>query len=181
MTGSGKFDPAHRADAVDRIAHWFGSVADGLTDDDVLSHQVRWNPDRWRYPDIEPWMETVVEQAQNASLVDGRWHRISRRATFDLAADGPRTAFVAAMIFGFGDRGYGPQRTCWMLQTADATLKIEQASIKLADGVDGAHRYMINRPGRLAWCRTPFISKYLYFAGYDNEIAPRPLIFDQVV
>lgn len=86
------------------------------------------------------------------------------------------------MIFGFGPVGYGPARTEKMLATPDARQKIVTASELLhTSGAGEAHRFLINPVGRLAWCRTPFISKFLYFDGYGRSPSTQPLIFDQVV
>jgi hypothetical protein len=69
-----------------------------------------------------------------------------------------------------------------MLATPGALHKIGEAQWLLSTrGAVEAHRHMINRPGRLAWCRTPFITKFLYFAGFDTAPGLQPLIFDQFV
>jgi hypothetical protein len=86
------------------------------------------------------------------------------------------------MIFGFGPVGYGPARTEKMLATPNALERIDTASNLLhASGAAEAHRFLINPAGRLAWCRTPFISKFLYFDGYGRCPGAQPLIFDQFV
>ncbi len=156
-------------------------------DRDVSAHAVSWFPDRWRRPQGEPLhdhkalIDRLADETEPA--VSGSAHRISRATVFNCRGGGPVDVFVASMIFGFGNRGYGPSRTNKMLATTSAVDKIVEADrILRTKGAKEAHRYLINRDGRLAWCRTPFITKFLYFDGFDNDTpGNNPLILDQFV
>jgi hypothetical protein len=157
-------------------------------DQDIGLHSVVWFPERWRAdsarnPQQADLVDTLALRTASHGHGPKGGQRISRADVFDCRARGPVAVFVASMIFGFGDRGYGPSRTAKMLATPDAEAKIIEADRLLhAEGAGAAHRYLINRPGRLAWCRTPFITKFLYFAGFGQRVpGDPPLILDQVV
>jgi hypothetical protein len=159
------------------------ALLEGYRDCPVTDHAVRWAPDKWRSElGLGAYRYVLDELADRTRPETASTRSISRKDVFELRDRGPVAVFVAAMVFGFGSVNYGPSRTSKMLATPDAEAKINSASeILLASGSEAAHRFMINPPGRLAWCRTPFISKYLYFAGFESTPGLQPLIFDQVV
>lgn len=147
---------------------------------DVMNHGVVWYPERWKVPALGRLGQLVDDLAVATREADS--HVIRRRHVFDARSRGNSDLFAASMIWGFGDRNYGPRRVEFMLGTAKAHEKIEGAARVLeTDGAVEAHRYMINARGRISWCRTPFISKFLYFAGFGAVDGAQPLIFDAVV
>jgi hypothetical protein len=174
--GRGKGTPMQPRELSQLLDHYRGVA--------VLEHSVSWTPAAWRQPSGHPLLpfNDLVEELAAHTCTDGNRCRISRADVFGIADRDPVELFVTAMIFGFGDRGYGPSRTAKMLATPGAIEKIGEAHRLLSlRGAVEAHRHMINRPGRLAWCRTPFITKFLYFAGFATAPGLRPLIFDQFV
>jgi hypothetical protein len=144
--------------------------------DDPCQQRIPWNPEAWAEHGSR-W-SGIDERAKS-----GGWSTISRDEVFAVRDSGdPVATFVASMVFGFGDRGYGPTRTSRMLATEDAGDKIREASrILRTQGAGEAHRYLINSAGRLAWCRTAFLSKFLYFEGFGRTPGPQPLILDALV
>lgn len=158
-------------------------------DINIVEHAVTWYPSRWRTGEgttLHQHRELVNELAERNTPTDSDANGaqgVSRADVFACREHGPVAVFVASMIFGFGDRGYGPARTTKMLNTADAEATIIEADrILLREGAGPAHRFLINKPGRLDWCRTPFITKFLYFDGFGlNMPGDQPLIFDQLV
>lgn len=150
-------------------------------DFEVAEHAVRWRPAAWDQPELEA-LAPLVGQLERSTL-HGDEHLISRADVFAYRDRHALDIFGASMIWGFGPTNYGPRRVEWMLGTPGAIEKLEHAvEIFSSEGAVEAHRFMLNPPGRLAWCRTPFITKFLYFTGFGLAIPGlQPLIFDDRV
>ena len=84
----------------------------------VLEQAVRWRPRTWERPGLE-MLRAEKGQTEEISedRVDG-WLWIRRRHVIEIARGscGPLGCFVAAMVWGFGDRGYGAARTEQMIR-----------------------------------------------------------------
>lgn len=92
-----------------------------------------------------------------------------------LAHDHVLPAFVSAMVWGYGDRGYGPTRVRWILtglkagaydapvQDAVTILLRTAANTVRAQGPVEGFRYM-NNAGRIKHLASAFFTKWLYFS-----------------
>lgn len=103
-------------------------------------------------------------------------------------------AFVSAMIWGYGDRGYGPTRVRWVLTgvkigARDAPVRGEVA-VSLRAAVDtvrnqgpvAGFRYM-NNAGRIKHLAGAFFTKWLYFASAitsADDVNAAPILDKQV-
>lgn len=79
------------------------------------------------------------------------------------------TLFAAAMIWGYGDVGYGPHRVALMLKSVDKregsinqfVQELKEASL---ENESGAYGFLAKRVNRLDWLGPSFASKLAYFA-----------------
>ncbi len=111
----------------------------------------------------------------------GRWRLISRADVFSRAGD-PLDLFLAAMAWGFGNRGYGWRRTAGIINHAG-----EEQVVR---AVESLRRAAADGPARTwsAWSRggeakmrgldTAFASKVAYLACFDLARGRGPLIAD---
>ncbi|SEE87016.1 hypothetical protein [Jiangella alba] len=106
-------------------------------------------------------------------------------------------AFVVAMVWGYGNTGYGPSRVRWMLTGSkgaasyraavlrdEVTAKLRGAvDVVREDGAASAYAYMYGK-GRVAYLGGAFFTKWLYFAsavdGVDAANAA-PILDQRVV
>jgi hypothetical protein len=116
--------------------------------------------------------------------------RIRRRFVFDCAAQDPIDLFIATMAWGYGadNRRVGKNLRAAMTEggegndptsvLVDAGRAMRMGSQPMAE----AFRAMFSggRP-RLPRCNVAFATKVLHFLGYDSNVRPRPLIYDQRV
>lgn len=95
--------------------------------------------------------------------------------TTQLEDDRVLPAFVSAMVWGYGDSGYGPTRVRWILSGVksgahDAPVRGDVAvllrtaadTVRVQGPVEG-FRYM-NNAGRIKYLAGAFFTKWLYFA-----------------
>ncbi len=135
----------------------------------VHVHQpgIDWPTDRWvrRFP-------------QHADLVRSLPNPLDRSAvrsvvSDQVVADDVECAFVVAMIWGYGNVGYGPYRTERVLHSNPQAASCLRAAL----GPDPLVGYRwLSGDGRLRWLGPAFGTKWLYFAS-----TPRALILDRVV
>ncbi len=111
---------------------------------------------------------------------------IARRDIFELAAvakaspshHAVRRLFIGIMLFGYGTVGYGPWRTKQMLTTYQADSVLQQSfGLVLQRRLEEAYSLL----SRLRYCKSSFITKFLYFAGFGVGMKDYPLILDQNV
>ncbi|MCV7274876.1 8-oxoguanine DNA glycosylase OGG fold protein [Mycolicibacter arupensis] len=90
-------------------------------------------------------------------------------------------AFVGAMVWGYGDAGYGPTRVRWVLtgvregsreapvrhDIADL-LRTAAETVRAQGAVEG-FRYM-NNAGRIKFLASAFFTKWLYFVSALNSV-----------
>ena len=81
------------------------------------------------------------------------------------------------MIWGYGNKNYGPYRVNEMLRTPDFQENLEMASSNMRLGKIGTAYNKFN----LSMCGPTFVTKYLYFVGLGQTINPMPLILDSVM
>lgn len=175
-----------------------GSAADGQTVRSLLAHAMQrfdvpiddhavwWNGQAWG--GASPWSKPVRQRVRalydslhDQSRDDG-WRLIARSDVFE-RADDPFDLFVAAMAWGFGDRGYGWHRTALIVNSA-GEARIRQA-------VEDMHRVAVEHDYGAVWrswsrggiaklpgLDTAFASKLAYFASFDRRECRGPLIAD---
>lgn len=98
----------------------------------------------------------------------------------DVDKDAAEAAFVAAMVWGYGNVGYGPFRTARVLaenRAATGTLR-DVAAVLRSDGGPDAFAWL--RKNRLTWLGVAFATKYLYFCSVPSQPAPA-LVLDRLV
>lgn len=84
--------------------------------------------------------------------------------------------FLAAMVWGHGNRGYGPYRTRRILRvTPDAPGRLQEAALRARrDGGPAAFAWMASN--RLTWLGVAFATKYLFFCAAYGSAAPAPVL-----
>ena len=191
---AGRIAPRRRAD---RTPAWTGERTGRLVDvePNIVPEPVVTLVQTWRARDLPAqspiawprsrWLAALPEyEAALRALPDKLGRDDVREACLD-AAVGPASAtagFVAAMVWGFGDVGYGQHRTRQMLSTPDAPWRLHTVAETLAsDGPLAAY----GRLARAADCRLlrlgpAFGTKYLYFA-QPRPAATSALILDDLV
>jgi hypothetical protein len=113
------------------------------------------------------------------------WRLISRNDVFERGKVSDLDLFLATMVWGFGDRGYGWDRTGKILRAAtDRYGDISRVLEGLRDAWQTGSAFAIAS----AWSRTggakvhgldtAFASKLAYFACYDVQKGSGPLIAD---
>ncbi len=149
--------------------------------------------------DLAQAVGAVSEATQAAE--DGRLHRIDRTIVTSLHApeilmpgDGEHdaravvTAFLAAMIWGYGTTGYGPYRTSRVLASDPDVVKhlIDVASRAQGspNGGEDAFRHIAEHRGQadyLKYLGPAFGTKFLYFLTAASEVADTTPVMDAVV
>ena len=151
-----------------------------------------WNSESWKVafkdcPDI-------LVQLEELSKVINR-DEVSRVVTSNLIQGAVLPAFVTAMIWGYGNSGYGPARIRWVLTgvrgkgAMRAVLRPDVAErlnaavqVVRAEGAVEGFRHM-NNAGRIKYLGPAFFTKWLYFAsaasGPDDAKAA-PILDKQV-
>lgn len=149
-------------------------------------HAVLWNGEAWAA--AEAWSEGTARRVRALadSLHDGTrddgWRLISRQAVFE-RRDDPIDLFLAAMAWGFGNRGYGWRRTSAIVEhSGEATItrcvkELQRAAS--ADGCEGTWRaWSRGGAAKMRGLDTAFASKVAYFACFDRTSGRGPLIAD---
>lgn len=143
------------------------------TRSDVADQVVRADIGRWR--DV-----FVGHEALYDDLVDhvGTTGGISRSFIHRQSSGDAVGLFLLAMAWGYEDAGYGPYRTRQIL----ALTKSDQSIRTIVDmtrscGADAGWDALFGEC-RLKGLNLSFGTKLLYFAGYETDHRPRPLILD---
>lgn len=161
------------------------SLAAVLAEPAVPQRPFPWNRSAWAtgmhdLPDVQRVLD---------SLPDGVDRNLVREVVNSQLSDGQvLPAFVSAMIWGYGDSGYGPTRVRWVLTgiktgARDApvrgdvveSLRAAVDTVRIQGPVEG-FRYM-NNEGRVKHLAGAFFTKWLYFASAttsadDTNAAP---------
>jgi hypothetical protein len=140
----------------------------------VLDHEVRWSPDKWQMPRLAKAAEIAERHASSGG---GDRLLLSRRNVIDIAksAEDVAVSFVVAMIWGFGDTGYGPYRVNAILENAGTNLRPRLESIKAAAQQDaGTARDEYIKTSKMRGLGPAFGSKFAYFMAFANGIPSTP-------
>jgi len=133
------------------------------------------------YYDSNVWRKWFADDRDFNELIEKYPQQISRSDIANLASstssEVPRTAFLAAMLWGYGTVGYGAYRTSIMFRAKDFQNMIEKSFRSVSDGkyMDAYGMFI------LPMCGSAFFTKYFYFVGLGNKTTPLPLILDSVV
>lgn len=138
-----------------------------------------WRPDRWR-----AWLGSL-DDLPDGTVREGVMSRAEpTRLALDAAAGRApiRAFFMSAMIWGFGDLGYGPWRTARMLATPNAEDKIGRVLQLARDEGSLAAYEAISGPCRLDRMGPVFATKLVYFSGRRSGAGgPHPLVLDRMI
>ncbi len=149
-------------------------------------HAVWWNVQAWS--DAPSWKHrtrarvlALGDTLDDGSRTDG-WRLISRSDVFDRRGDS-LDLFLAAMAWGFGNRGYGWRRTSDIINCAgEARVRRTVDELRRATtehGYEAAWRaWSRNGEAKLQGLDTAFASKVAYFAAFDRSECTGPLIAD---
>lgn len=146
---------------------------------DVLDQNVRWYPERWRVPGLERF-HRAVEKLSKCCVRDDDEYRISRRNVIEFSSNAD-DVFIGAMIFGYGDRGYGPSRVKRVLQENkkifERNLQVQYEASKNGPEASWVSHTKI---AKLKFFGPAFATKFAYFgARYQKVESPVPLIADR--
>jgi hypothetical protein len=161
------------------------SLAAVLAQPPVPQRSFPWNRFAWStamydLPDVQKVLDVLPDRVDRDSIRDV--------VAVQLKDGGVLPAFVSAMVWGYGDSGYGPTRVRWVLTGvktgADeapvrgdvAELLRTAAETVRAQGPVEGFRYM-NNDGRIKYLAGAFFTKWLYFASAttsadDSNAAP---------
>lgn len=147
----------------------------------VMEQQpVRWRPaawqDRWRAHKL-PYPQ-VLDELQQEYAAHGT---IRRSFVFTYRDRAPVELFIAVMAWGLGPDNRGPAKVGRILQLPNTAKAIEAVvnSVRQDGAVAGYSKYYSGH--KLPHLDVAFITKLLYFAGYQGDRRPRPLIYDSLV
>jgi hypothetical protein len=149
-------------------------------------HAVPWASRAWR--DADAWSiearrrVTALHESLAGRSCDDGCQLISRSDVFSRAGD-PVDLFLAAMAWGFGNRGYGWRRTSNILNAAGEDGVAGAVNLlrgAVADGGPAGGWRAWSRAGdaKLRGLGTAFASKVAYFACFDRDLGSGPLIAD---
>lgn len=131
----------------------------------------RWTP---RLPEHADFLSSLPDKI-------GRPDVAARFAGAEGNAEDAVRAFLAAMVWGYGTRGYGAYRTARILaSTADAGVRLQETmQITRADGGPAGFAYLAKY--RLKGLGVAFATKYLYFCQSElDTVLPAPIL-DSIV
>lgn len=149
-------------------------------------HAVWWNGRTWSQADAWSAETRRRVNALNDSLDDQSrddgWRLISRADVFNRAGD-PLDLFLAAMAWGFGNRGYGWRRTSDIVNGAgEEKVALAVESLRRASADEGSadtwRAWSRGGDAKLRGLDTAFASKVAYFACFDLARRHGPLIAD---
>jgi hypothetical protein len=88
-----------------------------------------------------------------------------------------RRLFIATMLWGYGEVGYGPWRTREMLEDRRLPRTLQATFALLGEGrlLEAYRQFDVTR------CGPAFFSKFFYFVGLGRRLDPCPLILDSRV
>lgn len=146
---------------------------------DVLDQNVRWYPERWRVSGLERF-HNAVELFSKKCVRDDNNYQISRRNVIEVSRN-VDDVFIGAMIFGYGDRGYGPSRVKRVLQENkkifERNLQVQYEASKNGPEASWMSHTKI---AKLKFFGPAFATKFAYFgARYQKVESLVPLIADR--
>jgi hypothetical protein len=147
----------------------------------VMEHQ----PVRWRYAAWQKhWQQHQLPQPHVLDELQKEYtahDTIPRSFVFSYQRRDPVELFIAVMAWGLGLDNRGPVRAGNILNVPNAaeTIKAVVDSVRQGGAAAGYSTYFSGP--RLPQLNIAFITKLLYFAGYQERHRPRPLIYDNLV
>ena len=144
----------------------------------VLDQNVQWYPERWRASGLERFYNSV-ELFSKKCVRDGDNYQISRRNVIDVSRN-VDDVFIGAMIFGYGDRGYGPSRVKRVLQENEKIFE-RNLQVQYEASKNGPEASWVShtKTGKLKYFGPAFATKFAYFgARYQKVESSVPLIAD---
>lgn len=155
------------------------ALMDLLISEPIAQRGCRWDRQAWQ-TQVHDLPEALRILGDLPDQVD-RDHARTAVLT-ELNAGRVLPAFVSAMTWGYGDRGYGPTRVRWALtgmrgRAAISAPVLPTVSDRLAEAVDivrsqgpvGGFRFM-NNSGRIKYLGPAFFTKWLYFASAVADV-----------
>ena len=120
----------------------------------------------------------VLDELQQEYATHGT---IRRSFVFTYHDRTPVELFIAVMAWGLGPDNRGPAKIGKILDLSDAAEAIEAVvkSVRQDGAVAGYSKHYAG--DKLPQLDVAFITKLLYYAGYQEERRPRPLIYDNLV
>ena len=144
----------------------------------VLDQSVPWYPERWKVLGLERFLGAVEKFSKNC-VRDGDKYRISRRNVIEFSS-GASDVFIGAMIFGYGDRGYGPSRVKKILEN-NSQIFARNLRAQYGASKKGPEASWVShtKTAKLKYLGPAFATKFAYFgAGHQKAKSPIPLIAD---
>ena len=157
------------------------SLISNASVESVMERQpARWRPAAWQ----DHWRARrlphpqVLDELQQEYATHGT---IRRSFVFTYHDRTPVELFIAVMAWGLGPDNRGPAKIGKILDLSDAAEAIEAVvkSVRQDGAVAGYSKYYSGH--KLPQLDVAFITKLLYYAGYQEERRPRPLIYDNLV
>lgn len=159
----------------------FASLVTSHTVSWVMEQQpIDWRPstwqDHWRAHNLP--CPQVIGELQQEYAAHGT---IRRSFVFTYQDHTPIELFIAAMAWGLGPDNRGPAEAGKILGHPGAAKAIEAVvdTVRQDGAAAGYSNYYSSH--RLPQLDVAFITKVLYFAGYQAPQRPRPLIYDRRV
>ncbi|MUL78818.1 hypothetical protein [Mycolicibacterium sp. CBMA 226] len=166
-------------------------LATALTEPPRPQRAFVWEPAGWRtemhdLPEVQRMLDDLPARVDRGL--------IRQRVLDELDEGRILSAFVGAMVWGYGDRGYGPVRVRWVLtgvkqgaHTASVRgdvpgLLSDAVEVVRAKGAVEGFRFMANA-GRLKYLASAFFTKWLYFASAldsPDDARAAPILDKQV-
>jgi len=142
---------------------------------------VEWRPDTWR----RYWREKGLPSSHVLDELEAEFTSqgtIRRSFILETYQDRPATElFIATMAWGSGPDNRGPAKTGGILSQPQADAKIDDTVSLVRQGGAAVGYKAYYARNRLENLDVAFVTKLLYFAGYQFPHRPRPLIYDSRV
>lgn len=142
---------------------------------DPLAQSISYSGMHWRKkfpndPDFEYIARTYPRALSRKDVAQLAWQARDNLSSI-------RTLFLASMMWGFGEVGYGPHRTRLMLEHRCAISTLQGSLLLVISGqLTDSYKCL-----KLPMCGPPFLTKYFYFVGLAWGLDPCPLILDSRV
>lgn len=152
----------------------------------VDSHGSRYTPSSWQA--IKPWSDSLSSRDTHgfATVTRGQVVDVARRCA---EVGSWEELLVAAYVWGYGPRGYGPRRLERVLRNAAVGRSLIKAVSELGSQEQHedsppvrAYRVLSRGENHIGYCGPAFFTKVLYFAGKSLAVnGSQPLILDAVM
>jgi hypothetical protein len=144
---------------------------------DVMTQQIKWNPQNWQIPELAIF-EAQVSKFANRCQIVGDTHEILRGQVIEFS-ESMEDVFIGAMIFGYGLTGYGPSRVGRIIkENPDLIEKLHRQYAAAADSPEKSWASHTNED-KVKYLGPAFATKFAYFAARKQKIGGIiPLIAD---